>query len=247
MKSFLFCAIFSCLSFVFLHAQAFEGIITMTTTEKVDMELIFTVKGDQVLIEADTEDGKVVTLSNRKSETVTTLFEREGKKFGLKMGPETMQMIGQEIAENANSAEKKWDITVTKDTKMIDNFQCTKVIGQDEENSVVAWITQDLGFTVFDLMPSMMEKAIAQEGGGIQQQIMSKGFLLEAQQTDLKTGEKTDIKLTVKKQKVQDSVFDYSSDYKIFDMTDMMSMMMEMQNDPEKMKEFEDLMKLIQN
>jgi hypothetical protein len=30
-------------------------------------------------------------------------------------------------------------------------------------------------------------------------------------------------------------------------MTDMMSMMMELQNDPEKAKEFEELMKLIQN
>ncbi len=247
MKSFFLSAVFCCLGFAFTQAQAFEGIITMTSTEKVDMELVFTIKGDQVLIDADTEDGKVVTLSDRKSETVTTLFERQGKKFGLKMGPETMKMIGQEIATGATNAEKKWDITLTEDTKVIDGYTCTKITGKDDENSLVAWITQELGFTVFDLMPSMMEKAIAQDGGGIQQEIMRKGFLMEGEQTDLATGEKTYIKMKVKKQKVDDKVFDFSSDYKIFDMTDMMSMMLEMQNDPEKAKEFEELMKLIQN
>jgi predicted DNA-binding antitoxin AbrB/MazE fold protein len=247
MKSFLLSVLFSCLALVFLQAQNFEGIITMTSTEKVDMELVFTIKGKQVLIDADTEDGTVRTLSDRQSETVTTLFEREGKKFGLKMGPETMKMIGQEMADNVDKEGKKWDITVTDDTRMIDGYKCTKVTGQDEENSVVAWITQDLGFTVFDLMPSMMAKAIEEDGGGIQQQIMRQGFLLEGQSTDLKTGEKTKIKLTIKKQKVDNALFDVSSEYKIFDMTDMMSMMMELQNDPEKAKEFEELMKLIQN
>jgi len=233
----------------FLIAQDFEGVITMTTTEKEDMVLVFTVKGDKVLIEADTDEGKVVTLSERSTNQVTTLFEREGKKFGMKMGPETMQMIEQQGGFTKTGGKKgKMDITVTKDTKTIDGYNCTKVVGKDDEKEVEAWITQELGFTVFDLMPSMMKKAIEQDGdSNLQQEIMRRGFLLEGYETDLKTGEKNSIKLTVQKQKVDNDIFNGYSDYKIYDMTNMMQMMSELQSDPEKMKEFEELMKLIQN
>jgi len=248
MKSFLFSFIMILFSFTFVTAQNFEGIITMTTSDKIDMELLFTIKGKQVLIEADTDDGKVTTFSNKDSENITTLFEREGKKFGLKMGPETMNMMGEKATDLKNKQDKKWDITITKDTKMIDKYKCTKVIGKDDKNEVIAWITQDLGFTIFDIMPAMMEKAIGEDGqSDLQQEIMRKGFLLEAYQTDLETGEKTNVKITVKKQKVDDAKFDFSSDYKVYDLTDMMGLMTEMQSNPEKMKEFEELMKLIQN
>lgn len=234
----------------FLIAQDFEGTITMTSTEMgEDMELVFTVKGKQVLIEADTPDGKVVTLAEKGSENVTTLFDRQGKKFGLKMGAETMQMIEQQGGFTKTGGQKgKMDITVTKDTKNIDGYSCTKVIGKDDNIKVEGWITQDLGFTVMDLMPNFMQNAIAQEeGNDLQMEIMRKGFLLEGTEEDLKTGEKSSVKLVVNKQKVGDEVFSGFGDYKIYDMTNMMEMMGELQKDPEKMKEFEELMKLIQN
>ncbi len=230
-----------------LSAQNFEGSIKMQTKGMADMEALFFVKGDKILVEANTEDGKVKAISERDSKTVITFFDNKEKKYALKMGEETLQMIKEESAP-ISAQKNNIEIKVTKEKKIINGYNAYKVLGKDDKTEVTAWITNDLKFSLFDLFPLLKEAARQSGQTDVQEKIMEKGFVLELLSKDLASGEITEVNIEVQKQKLKDSIFEYSTDdYKVFDMTDMMGFMMDLQNDAEKMKEFEELFQMIRN
>ncbi len=249
MKAFF--SFFVCLSLSgFALAQNFEGIITMTSDGDENVKIVFSMKGNNVLMEMNAEQGQppIKTLTEKDSRNMITFVEKDGQQYAIKMGPEVMQMAGQEAMGNQKMKTPDFDINITKETKIINGYNCFKVIGKDDTKEVTAWLTKDLRLTLFDMVPILKEMSAVDTESALQNKIMEEGLLLEGTSKDLETGEVTTIQVDVKKQPLDDALFNYQSDnIKIFDMTNMMSLMGEMQNDPEKMKEFEELMKLLGN
>ncbi len=226
-----------------VSAQQFEGVITMTSSEMEDGKMVFSVKGDKVLMEINSEGQNIRMLSDRKSSNMTMLFDNDGKKVALIMGPETMNMMGQGNNTSVNSDGV--DIKVTNEKKVIDGYNCYKVTGKDKESEIEAWITNDLNFSFMDLVP--MSKNLALQQGGSMISVMEKGFVMEGTEKEIKTGKVSTIKANVVAKKLDADRFNYSSEgYQEFDMTNMMKLMQEIQSDPEKAKEFEEIMKAIE-
>lgn len=232
---------FMLMGFVMLTAQNFEGIITMNVSGEQNLSMDFTIKDKLVLMEIEDDGQKVRMISETETGNMTTLVEKDGKKLAIKMSPE---MLNQGMSSiDFEKPDDKSEVTITKDTKMIDGYNCVKITGKNDRTEAIAWVTKDLKFSLFDLVP-MAKDAAAQSGmANLQEKMMKEGFVMEYWEKELSSGKETTVNTTVKKQSVNDDIFKYSKDeYQFFDMTNLMQMIQEAQSDPEKMKQLQELM-----
>ncbi|MEL7120742.1 MAG: DUF4412 domain-containing protein [Bacteroidota bacterium] len=228
-----------------LTAQKFEGVIKIKAEAiNENINMVITVKGDMIhlsMIEEGSTRGMKM-ISNNETGEMVTLAEKDGKKVAIKMGADMIGMDG-DINTTTPASENKSKITVTKDEKVIDGYKCIKVLGEDDNNKVVAWVAKDLKFSLFDLFPGI-QAATAENGGELIEQIMKEGFALEVVDTDKNTKEVRKLVADVDEKKVDGAIFQYpESEYKIYDLGNMMEIM----NDPEKMKELQEIMEIIGN
>ncbi|MEN0005679.1 MAG: DUF4412 domain-containing protein [Bacteroidota bacterium] len=228
-----------------LAQKSFEGVIAMQGAGTTEMGITFYVKGDLALIDmANAMGGPGKMLSNRKTKIITSLIEKDGQKIALKMGPDMLKGMGSMGAQGkANMAET--EVKVTGNTKKIGKYTCKEVIATADGNQVTAWITDELGLTLYDLFP-IMEDAIQMSGAGDKAmvELLREGMVLEAVMKRKGSDVPEKLVTTVEEKALPDDMFAVSEeDYKVFDLTDMVKMMQEMQGDPEKMKEFQELMK----
>lgn len=229
-----------------LQAQNFEGIITMRTSGEEDVNLTFTVKKNKVLMDVEgVNEMPMKLLSEKESQTMIAFVEKGDKKVALKMGPDMMKMMEEETA--SFKSDDNIELNITKTKKVIDGYNCFLVTGKDKESEVEAWLTKDLDFTIMDLFPSL--SGFDTEGlGGVEAKVMKEGFLIEGTSKEISTGNVRKMKVLVEPGKVDDKIFNYTeNDYKVYDLSNMMQTMMELQNDPEKMKEFQEIMELFNN
>ena len=229
-----------------LSAQNFEGVINIKVeafNENVNM--LLTVKGDMTHM-AMKEDGStrgMKMISNSKTGEMVTLAEKDGKKVAIKMGADMMELGSDMEITPSKDQEKKMKITVTKEKKVIDGYKCIKVIGEDDNNKIVAWVAKDLKFSLFDLFPGI-NAATAEDGSELIAEVMKEGFALEVIDTDKNTKEVRKLVADVDEKKIDDAIFQYpESEYKIYDLGNMMEIM----GDPEKMKELQEVMEMIGN
>jgi hypothetical protein len=226
-----------------LAQDKFEGIIRMTNDQAQGIEGSFYVKGNLVLIDADTGDEPVKMLSDRTTGNMTIFMERNGKKVALKMGPEMYQQMGQMVPGNVKEQMDKVKLTFTGKTKKIDGYTCEQVVAVDGENKSEAWITKELGITLFDIFPMMNELAAQQKGDDAMIKLFREGMVMEATTTKGKSGKTESMTMRIEEKNLSDDLFSFAEEgYKTYDMTNMMQLMMEAQNDPEKMKELQELM-----
>merc|ERR1711976_1105754 len=152
LKAILF-SVFSLFVISGLHAQ-FEGTITMNSSVAADFNAVFTVKGDQVLMETEADGKNIRMISEKESGDMIILTESEGKKVAVKLNPTAMQqggMPGMQKQKGGNSANVK----VTNERKKINGYDCVKVVGDDKDANYEAWITHDLNFSLLDLFPML--------------------------------------------------------------------------------------------
>lgn len=227
--------------FTTIMAQQFEGIITMTVKGEQELSMDFTVKDDLVLMEVDDEGQKVKVISEKETGDMTTLLEKDGKKMAIKMGREMMNqgMNSMDFGEVDDNAK----VNITGETKMINGYKCTKITGKNDRAEAIAWVTKDLNFSLFDLVPMAKDAAAKTGAANMQEKMMEEGFVMEYWEKELSSGDETTMSTTVKEQTIDPKVFQYSKEeYTFFDMTDLMQMMQDAQNDPEKMKQLQELM-----
>lgn len=213
----------------------------MKVSAEQELSMDFFVKDKLVLMELDDDGQKVKIISEKETGHMTTLIEKDGKKMAIKISPE---MMGQGLASmDFEQAEDKSEVKITTDTKMIDGYKCTKITGKNERTEAIAWVTNELKFSLFDLVP-MAKDAAAQSGvANMQEKMMQEGFVMEYWEKDLDSDKETTVNTTVKKQSINADIFNYSKEeYQFFDMTNLMQMIQEAQSDPEKMKQLQELM-----
>ena len=239
---------FLLVGFFTLSAQSFEGVITMQVAsddeEKVEMD--FYVKDKLVLMEVDDDGNKVKIISENETGNITTLVTENGKKMAIKISPE---MMDQGFASmGIEQEEDNSKINVTTETKMVNGYKCTKITGKNDRAEAIAWVTKDLKFSLFDLIPMAKDAASKTGMANLQEKMMEEGFVMQYWEKEISSGKETTVNTTVKKQAVSDDVFQYSKDeYMFFDMTNLMQMIQDAQNDPEKMKELQELMQQFGN
>lgn len=213
----------------------------MTVSGEQELTMDFTVKNKQVLMEVEDDGQKVKMISETDTGNITTLVDKDGKKMAIKINPE---MMNQGLASmDFDQAEDNSKVVVTTDTKTIDGYKCVKITGKDDRIEAIAWVTTDLNFSLFDLVPMARDAASKSGVANMQEKMMQEGFVLEYWEKELSSGQETTVKTTVKKQSVDAAVFNYSTEeYQLFDMTNLMQMIQEAQSDPEKMKQLQELM-----
>ena len=245
LKAILF-SVFSLFVISGLHAQ-FEGTITMNSSVAADFNAVFTVKGDQVLMETEADGKSIRMISEKESGDVIILTESEGKKIAVKLNPTAMQQGGMPGMQK-QKVEKADNTRLTNERKKINGYDCVKVVGEDEASNYEAWITNDLNFSIFDLFPMLKDTRDYSAETDIVEAIFEKGFILEMTETKKKTDEVSKMTATINEQKVNASLFNISEEeYQVFDLTDMAKLMQEASTDPEKMQQLQKIFEEMSN
>lgn len=226
-----------------VSAQSFEGVITMSGNQETGINASFTVKGDKVLMEAQTGEGQrpVRMISEKESGDMIILTEKSGKKIAVKMN---MMAIQQSMpgAMKKQKDDNGATLKVTNETKTIDGYKCTKVIGENDESNYEAWVTKDLEFSLFDLFPMMKDARDYSSETDVIEKMFENGFIMEMTEKKKKDGKVSTMKTSVDEKKVDASIFNITEDeYDVFDMTDMAKLMQEAQKNPERMQQLQEI------
>lgn len=244
MKKFIFCLFFLA-GFAGMFAQkGFEGVIKVKSDAKNGLNATFTVKGNMVLMEAKTPDGKKMTMiTDKESGDMTILSDENGQKAATKLNandiPKQMKPAkGPAKADN-------WKVTVTDEKKEINGYECVKVLATNPDMEGEAWVAEDLKFTLADLFPSDQYLENNETHPIVKAQGID-GFVMKWKQTNLKEKETMEMEAEVKAKKIDSKVFEIPREYKVMDMSRIMEMMEKMPDDKqmdELRQKIEDLQK----
>lgn len=221
-----------------------DYIIDVKSTGKQGLTAKFTLKGDKVLMEAQTEEGTMKSIFDHSTGDIINMIEKDGKKMAVKMNinnsPQYMRMKQLESKSQDNKDDIK--ITVLDEDEVINGRHCVKVQGQDSRWQGTAWIDKGLKISFADLMPTA--KRYGGKSNQLQNSFGLQGFPVRLEMTDLKTNENWTMDSNVTETEVSDEVFVVNEEEygKIIDMTDMRQLMMEAQKDPKKFEEIKKLM-----
>lgn len=203
-----------------LNAQKFTGSFMWhmeNIQKKNTMDMKITVgSGDKSCMEiiTGTMAGKFRTIFDKKEKTMTMLVEKEGM--------EKMAMVRKmnDAADLAGKEPKDFKITTAEETKMIDGYNCKKVIVETNETNSEMWMTEDINLNYSETF-SMINRGNGPASSAAPQMENYKdlkGSPLEMTFTNKKTGSVSHIWITdIVKEKVDESFFDTSS-YKVYDM-----------------------------
>lgn len=145
MKKFItlaFCAALACTG---LRAQSWNGNFKITVENaqnKTPFQMIVTQNDNQSAMQIADEGDRpsIRIIYDWKANTMTTLTEKNGSNFGMVSN----------IPDIENSMKKDDDqakITVTDETKVIDGYDCKKIIAESDEAVSEMWMTEATGLT----------------------------------------------------------------------------------------------------
>ena len=136
-----------------VHASGkFEGSFTIhsepaksANSHEKPEDISVSIKGTKIALVPPARDkmNKVRMIVDMTASTTTILMENNGKKHG-------MVRPANEASLRANSHDNS-KVTETKEKKVIDGYQCHKVIIESDKFKSEAWITNDAGISMEDL------------------------------------------------------------------------------------------------
>lgn len=106
--------------------------------------------------------------------TYMLMTDEKGKRTAMKSHKK-------KVTYTPDKDEKKPEVTVTNETKVIDGHTCTKVIAKSEEGTWTGWVAKDVPMAFGDMMRSMQargQRDMSKEWAAIQ------GFPLEYEWVD---------------------------------------------------------------
>ncbi|MBL0342395.1 MAG: DUF4412 domain-containing protein [Bacteroidetes bacterium] len=173
-------------------------------------------KGTKVVIQPQfsAEQGKMSIIVDQSTKKQYMLMDGNGQKMAMKMDMTDF--------DKATDQAKDPKITITKETKVIDSYKCTKVITETDENICDMWLTQDVGLSYSDLYKMVAPGKGPQGGGaGIPALKNVKGFPIQMIVKDKKKDETVTVNIrNISKAKVDEKVFSLEG-YQVMDMGNM--------------------------
>ena len=187
--------------------STFEGIIKVTDSQKIGFAGEYTMRGHQVASTITLDEGKKIKkILDNKERSIITLKKKKGDKLAIKRLRET----------NMQKAPANITVSVSEETKKIGNYNCTKVTANDTYTKVEAWVSSDLDINLGELFTGqnrlrMINKITSRQG--------LPGTILEMTRTDIATGTKTEMAVSIQAKKVKDKAFKIPKGYKLIDRT----------------------------
>ena len=189
----------------YLTAQDLSFNVAVTTGKNPEPILIkVAISGPKIAMQPQNMGipGSMTILVDNAKGKQYMLMNANGQKMAMALPVNT--------TDKATAAAKDPKVTITKETKTVDGYKCTKVITETEEQKADLWVTQDVGMQYADFY-KMMNSAKGPQGGSmvkIPDLKTVKGFPVEIISTDKKKAETVTIKIkNISKAKVDQKLF----------------------------------------
>jgi len=205
----LFTVLLFALCSVTLAQNEFEGKVVMRMTGDQTVNMDYFVKENRMRMEMNAEEGKFIMLYDQR-DSKTSLIMPEQKMYMEFQANEYMN------ENDMNDEDKSPDINKTGEFKDINGYKCEKWIINDEDNTVEAWMTDQLGS--FFMMSNPMV-----EGSQERWKNQLQGNYFPMLVNVMKDGELESSMevLSVNKMSLNDDLFLIPKDYQKFDMPNM--------------------------
>jgi hypothetical protein len=186
-------------------SQNFEGILVMDmTAQGMNITQEYKIKGDKALAELKMGGIPMQKMyMNGEKKEMYMLMEKD-QKIAMKL----------KLDDTKNDDKKQPKVTVTKETKDILGYKCTKIIVEDDKKSTTAWVTKDLNLDFSKI-------AGGGKKGGNNAVLSKHGFPLELEGKD-EQGTVTMKATKIEKTSIDNSVFPDLSQYQVQEMPSMM-------------------------
>ena len=121
----------------FFAQSNFEGKVVLRISEDEITDINYFVKGENIRMEMSADENKIVILFNQKNNKIIMLMSDQNMYMELD-GDQYMPYMD-------NPDEETGDIIRTGEFESINGYKCEKWIIKDEENTIEAWMTDELG------------------------------------------------------------------------------------------------------
>jgi len=200
-----------------LVAQDLSFTMEMTSAKQKDPVIMKVVsKGNKIALtpQVTGTQGQMKIIVDHTAKKQYMLMDANGQKMAMAMDMTDI--------EKAIEQSKDPKITITKETKVIDGYKCTKVITETDESISEMWLTEDLGLNYGDLYKMVSSNKSPQGSNyGIPAMKNVKGFPVQMVITDKKKNEAMTINIkNISKAKVEDKSFSMEG-YQMMDMGNM--------------------------
>lgn len=216
-------------------SQDFEGIINYRYKFKDNSVTTFNISGNDVLMVTKVDNLNFKLLSNRANDIFYMLSEKNGERLAVKnsLNSPHIQKNIEEREKNLKALKKEFDVQVTNETKTIDGYKCKKIMARSNYGKGVAWVTKEIGFSKNELLPmtNNVGKTFEQR---IEMAFAEKGFIMEIETKNFKSGAESHIITEVKQKKIAIRPNSILQSYEIMDMTDINALMEQLNKDPSK-------------
>lgn len=192
-----------------------------------NMEMTSAKQKDPIIMKVKSKGNKIAMIpqfTGAQGQMTIIVDHAAKKQYMLMDGNGQKLAMAMEMTDIEKTIEQTKDpkITITKETKTIDTYKCTKVITETEENTNEMWLTQDLGLNYSDLYKMVSSNKSPQGGNyGIPAMKNIKGFPIQMVITDKKKGDVTTVNIrNISKAKIDEKVFSMEG-YQLMDMGNM--------------------------
>lgn len=188
------------------------------------MEMISTKQKDPIIMKVASKGNKIA-LTPQVTGTqgqMKIIVDHGAKKQYMLMDANGQKMaMAMDLTDIEKAIEQSKDpkVTITKETKVIDGYKCTKVITETDETISEMWLTEDLGLNYGDLY-KMVSSNKSPQGSNYGIPVMKnvKGFPVQMVITDKKKNEPMTVNIkNISKAKVEDKAFSMEG-YQMMDM-----------------------------
>ena len=197
----------------FLGAQDLSfnlSVLTAKNPEPILMKV--SISGSKMAMEPQNmgTPGSMTILVDQATGKQYMLMNSNGQKMAM--------AVNMNSIEKAAAAAKDPKVTITKETKTIDGYKCTKVITETDEQKADLWMTQDVGMQYAEFY-KMINSAKGPQGSVAKVPDLKnvKGFPIEIVSTDKKKAETVTLKIkNISKAKIDQKVFSMEG-YQVMD------------------------------
>lgn len=186
------------------------SVLTAKNPEPILMKV--SISGSKMAMEPQNmgTPGSMTILVDQATGKQYMLMNSNGQKMAMAVNMNSM--------EKAAAAVKDPKVTVTKETKTIEGYKCTKVITETDDQKADLWMTQDVGMQYADFY-KMMNSAKGPQGSVAKVPDLKnvKGFPIEIVSTDKKKAETVTLKIkNISKAKIDQKLFSMEG-YQVMD------------------------------
>ena len=241
MQSLTFCLLFSLYFFPQNgFSQSFEGTITVINNKIEDKKYTVDILGHKSIVSVAVDSAESVTMIRDHATEVSTILKKKGDmKYGFS---KAKSFDSDHITNEKYTLSKNITYEITDERRLIDGYNCVRMLIESPEATAEAWITKELPMHLSNYYPQLLGSDTNPDLIPLRQVADREGFIMLYNDTHTASAHSSEIMVRVEAKELTSDIFHIASQYLVLDEEGMKRLYMQSQTDPVRKTHWDEFM-----